>query len=254
MKRFETGLLIALCWAFLGVGCATQMGATKEKALAKEKLGNSLVQEGDYQGGLKELLGAADLAPESVSIQSAIGYTYQGLRNFDKAVLHYKKALELKPDNPEVQNNLGSVYGQMGKDEEAIALFKKAAENLLYRTRHFAYDNLGSVYRGRGNYQLAIENYQKAVELYPAYSPAYANMALAYEMLQEWNLAIGAYLKAIEISPESALFHLDLGRLYLRLNRQQEAANQLLATLSIDQTGPYGEEAKRLLRDIKKIQ
>jgi len=245
---------MTLCCSVLLFGCATSTTADKKTALAKEQLGNSLVREGDYQGGLKQLLEAAELDPESAGIQNAIGYTYQGLRDFDKAALHYKKALDLKPDYPEAQNNLGTVYGVQGRWDEAIALFQKAAENVFYRTRHFAYDNLGSVYRTRGDYRKAVENYKKAVELYPAYSPSYANMALAYEMLQQWDLAVEAHKKAIELSPDFAAFHLNLGRLFLRLGRQKEAADEFLATVKVDRTGPYGEEAKKLLREIKKTE
>ncbi|MBU2499093.1 MAG: tetratricopeptide repeat protein [Proteobacteria bacterium] len=254
MKRNPAGLLLVLSCSIFIFGCAANMTANKKTAQAREQLGNSLVREGDYQGGLKELLEAARLDPESESIQNAIGYTYQGLRDFDKAIQHYKKALELKSDYPEAQNNLGTVYGQLGRWEEAIALFQKAADNDFYRTRHFAYDNLGSIYRTRGDYRLAIKNYKKAVVFSPAYSPAYANMALAHEMLQEWDLAVEAHKKAIDISPELAVFHLNLGRLYLRLKRAQEAAEEFLATISLDRTGPYGEEAKKLLREVRKTE
>ena len=128
MKRNPAGLvLIVICSIFI-FGCAANMTANKKTAQAREQLGNSLVREGDYQGGLKELLEAGRLDPESASIQNAIGYTYQGLRDFDKAIRHYKKALELKPGYPEAENNLGTVYGQQGRWEEAIPLFQKAAD------------------------------------------------------------------------------------------------------------------------------
>ena len=254
MKRKTRGILIALCCSILLFGCATNMTADKKTALAKEQLGNSLVREGDYQGGLKQLMEAAKLDPERASLQNAIGYTYQGLRDFDKAASHYKKALDLKPDYPEAQNNLGTVYGVQGRWDEATPLFQEAGENVFYRTRHFAYDNLGSVYRTKGDYRKAVENYKKAAELSPAYSPAYANMALAYEMLQQWDLAVEAHKKAIELSPDFAAFHLNLGRLFLRLGRQQEAAEEFLATVKADRTGPYGEEAKKLLGEIRKTQ
>ena len=217
MKRRTGNILIVLCCALLLSGCATGMTKEKKTSLAKEQLGNSLVREGDYQGGLKELLDAAELDPQSESIQNAIGYTYQGLRDFDNAITHYKRALQLKPDFPDAQNNLGTVYGHQRRWEEAIPLFEKAGQNIFYRFRHFAYENLGSVYSARGDYRKAIENYRKAVEFSPAYSPAYAKMALAYERLQEWDKAIEAHRKAIDLSPDIAVFHLNLGRLCVRL-------------------------------------
>ena len=127
------------------------------------------VREGDYQGALKELLQADELDPENADIQNALGYTYQSLRLLDKAVIHFKKALELRADFPEAQNNLGTVYLMLKKWDMAAELFGKAAENILYRDRHSAYNNLGMVYHNKGQYRKAIQNYRKAVEIFKGF-------------------------------------------------------------------------------------
>lgn len=254
MRSIETSLLVFLSFSIVLWGCATGMTSTKKKAEVKERLGNSLVQEGKFQEGLKELLQAAELDPESAAIQNALGLAYQGLREFDKAISHYEKALELKRDFPEAQNNLGTVYASLGKWDTAILFFEKAADNVMYRTRYFAYHNLGSAYHRKGAYRKAIESYKRALEYFPGYGPAYDNMGLSHEALQEWELAIAAYKRSIEISADSPIPHLRLGGLYLKLNRQEDAAQELLATIRIDPTGPYGIEARKLLRQIRKTE
>jgi len=109
-------------------------------------LGDSLLQEGKYQDALRELLEAAEVDPENPGIQNSLGLAYQNLREYDKAVSHYKRALQLKPNFPEVANNLGTVYVLMGELDTAIVYFQKAADDVLYRTRHYAFMNLGSTY------------------------------------------------------------------------------------------------------------
>jgi len=251
MKKNATVLLIWLLISFLLTGCAGDTAARKKRAEAKERLGGSLIQKGDLLGGLKELLEAAELDPENADIQYALGLAYKNLREYDKSIFHFRKALKLKPDFPEAQNNLGTVYVILKDWDTALGMFKKAAENNMYRTRHIAYENLGSVFYNKREYKKAIQNYKKAVELYPRYSPAYDKMGLTYEKLTEWDLAVESYKRSIEYAPNRAISHLRLGRLYLRLDRHEEAAEELNKTIETDTTGFLAKEAKNLLRKVR---
>ena len=75
-------------------------------------------------------------------------------------------------------------------------------------------------------------------------------MGITYERLEEWDLAIEAYQNAIRYAPDTPVYHLHLGKLYLKLNRDQEAAEQLLQVIKNDDQGIYTQEAKRLLDQV----
>jgi len=124
----------------------------------------------------------------------------------------------------------------MKKWDLALESFNAAANNILYRTPHFAYNNMGLVYYNKGDYQNAIGSYKKALELAPDYSPCYENLARAYE--------------AIEYDPGYPASHFNLAKLYLKLNRAKEADRELKLTIEIDPKGRYGVEAMRLLRQL----
>jgi Tfp pilus assembly protein PilF len=255
MRQIKTALLFSLALLVLIGGCVTTTrSSTKKEVEAREQLGNSLLREGKYQDALEALLEAAKLDPDSASIQNALGLTYQSLKEYDQAILHYKRALQLKPNSPEIQNNLGTVYALLRQWDMAIVYFQKAADDVLYRTRHFAFLNLGAAYHRKGEYRKAIESYKRALEFFPGYSTAYDHMGLSYEALEEWDRAMGAYQRSIEIDPESPVPHLRLGSLYLQLNRHQEAAEEFLATIRTDPQGPYGQEARRLLEEAQKTE
>ena len=136
----------------------------------------------------------------------------------------------------------------------AIVYFQKAADDVLYRTRHFAFLNLGAAYHRKGEYRKAIESYKRAIEFFPGYNKAYDHMGLSYEALKEWDRAVEVYQRSIEIDPESPVPHLRLGSLYLQLNRHEEAAEELLATIRTDPQGPYGKEARKLLGEVRKTE
>ena len=253
MRKTSGPLFVILLVSGLLLGCATTQPVDgKKRADAKQQLGNSLLYEKNYQGAVKELREAAELDPENPNIQNSLGLAYQGLRLPERAIPHYQKAIQLKPDSPEFANNLGTAYAAAKQWDLAIQCFQRAADNYLYRTRHVAFDNLGSAYHNKGEYRRAIENFKKAVEYYKEYTPGYINMGISYEAMKEWDNAIAAYKKAAEIEPGSALPHLQLGDLYLRVNQQEAAVESLLIAITNDPNGPYGKAARDLLATTRK--
>jgi tetratricopeptide (TPR) repeat protein len=78
-------------------------------------------------------------------------------------------------------------------------------------------------------------------------------MGLSYEQLKEWDKAIEAYEKSIEFAPEFPASHLHLGKLYLQLNRLEEAEKELFKAMETDRAGTYAMEAKRLLDEMPAV-
>jgi Tfp pilus assembly protein PilF len=233
------------------LGCAQDRAALKKRAEARQSMGFSLIQDGQLEAGLNELIQAAKLDPENAEIQNAIALAYRDLGNTDEAIRHFRNALTLRPDYPDAENNLGTVYLIRREYENAIQHFEKASHSLSYRTPYMAYTNLGYAYHQMGRFQKAIEYYQKAVERNTRYSPAYDNMGLAYEMLGKGDRAADAYRQAIAAAPSSPLPHLHLARLLLKHNLHREAGESLIEVIRLDPQGSYGQEAKRLLDEIR---
>jgi tetratricopeptide (TPR) repeat protein len=142
----------------------------------------------------------------------------------------------------------------MGNYDMAIEAFRKAADDPLYRTRFLAFENMGAAYYNKGDYKTAIEYYRKAVDFAPDYANAYDDMGVSFDALKDWGNALAAYKRASELSPDVALYHLHLGRAYLHMNRQVEATEALLTAVNLDPQGRAGEEARRILNDMRKRQ
>jgi len=232
-------------------GCAANKVATRKRVQALEDLGNSLMQQGNLREGLEKLLEASRLDPENANIHNGLGLAYRDLGVYEKSIVHFKRALALRPEFPEAQNNLGTLYLLLREWDLALDCFQRAVSDILYRTPHFSYNNIGLAYYNKGDYQKAIENYQKALRSFPAYSLCYENLARAYEAINSFQAAIESYDKSITYAPNYPTPHLYLARLFLRLDRNEEAARELKLTMEIDPEGPYGNEAKRLLKDIE---
>ncbi|MCK8479713.1 DUF2911 domain-containing protein [Psychroserpens algicola] len=57
---------------------------------------------------------------------NALGYQMLGIKDYDKALMYFKKAVSLDPENPNVYDSLGEAYKMMGNKKEAIKNFKKS--------------------------------------------------------------------------------------------------------------------------------
>lgn len=251
MFENRKAILILTFLSILLTGCAENKALVKKKSQALEDLGNALIQQGDLRGGLEKLLEASKLDPKNANIHNELGLAYRDLRAYEKSAAHFKRALVLQPEFPEAQNNLGTLYLLLGEWDLAIACFQRAVSDILYKTPHFSYNNIGLAYYNKGDYQRAIENYQKALRFFPSYSLCYENLARAYEATKSFQAAIESYNKSISYGPSYPSAHFYLARLYLRLDRKDEAARELKLTMVLDPEGPYGKEAKRLLEDIQ---
>jgi type IV pilus assembly protein PilF len=247
--RLAAGLFCFLTFLAFS-GCVQDRAALQNRVQAKESLGLSLVGEGRLEAGLKELLEAEELSPESAEIKNGIGIAYRDLGSTDRAILYFERALKLNPNFAEAQNNLGTVYLMRKEWAPAIALFRKASENVLYPTPYMAYNNMGYAFFQMGEYDRALESYRKALERFPSYSPALGNQGLTYEAIQKWDEAIHSYENAIRHDPNAPLYSLLLGKLFLKLYMHKEASEELAKAVKKDSEGFYAEEAKRLLQKV----
>lgn len=94
------------------------------------------------------------------------GICYERAKQWDKAELDFKKALELSPDQPHVLNYLGYSWIDQGLHlDEAMDMIRRSVEQRP--DDGYIVDSLGWAYYRIGNYEEAVKNLERAVELKP---------------------------------------------------------------------------------------
>ena len=94
------------------------------------------------------------------------GICYERAKQWAKAELDFKKALELFPDQPHVLNYLGYSWIDQGAHlDEAMSMIKRSVEQRP--DDGYIVDSLGWAYYRLGNYDEAVKNLERAVELKP---------------------------------------------------------------------------------------
>jgi tetratricopeptide (TPR) repeat protein len=94
------------------------------------------------------------------------GICFERSKQWAKAELDFKKALELFPDQPHVLNYLGYSWIDQGAHlDEAMNMIKRSVEQRP--DDGYIVDSLGWAYYRLGNYDEAVKNLERAVELKP---------------------------------------------------------------------------------------
>ncbi len=186
------------------IACATAQptGDNIQSATAHYKIGVSYLNEAKAQQAFVEFHKAYELNPDDREVLNAIGIIY--LLYFDdtaKAIEFFEKAVKADPNYSEAYNNLGFAYEKLGQFDKAISFYKKAVSNLLYSTPEKAYISMGNSYYRLGKYEDAISSFKNAVNRAPDLSLPYMRMALCYNAMGRYGDASTAMTHAIKVDP-----------------------------------------------------
>lgn len=197
----KTRVLIVLIALSLVVSCASTSMESRQ-ASAHYKIGVAYLNQNMIQQAYVEFHKAYDLNPHDKEVLNAIGIIY--LLHFDepaKAIEFFGKAVEEDPNFSEGYNNLGYSYQKIGKFEKAISYYKKALSNPLYPTAEKAYANMGLSYYRLGRYNTALKAFKEALKREPSLVTAYMGLALCYNAMSRYGEASTAMTQAIKLDP-----------------------------------------------------
>jgi len=183
----------------------------------------------NYQKG--KLDNAVDYANKALAIRPAfdiyktLADIYIDKREFDKALVALRKAIEFDPDYIEGYFNIGLILQTQNRIAEAAEYYKKAIS--LKPDYYRAYDNLGAIYLDKGDLNESLSYYQKSMYLNPQNPDVYFNIANIYRSANNPAQAIEFYQKALNLKPNDAECYFTLGISYL-MNKQYDRSIEIL--------------------------
>ena len=226
MTRGARSRIVAVAFALAGgmlLSCSAPTADMKREASARMQMGVTYLEQRNLPAAMRELTKASKLDPENPEIDMTLGLAYQKRGDLEKAEEYLRSAVRKKPDYAEAHNNLGNLLGLQGKSEEAIREYEKAVANVLYPTPEYGYYNMGREYARLKDLPRADGMYQRAIALNPSFAEAYRGLAMVQSEKGEWKEAARTLERLVDVAPSHAPGWLDLGRLYLRLKRTEEA-------------------------------
>ncbi|MEO0981867.1 MAG: tetratricopeptide repeat protein [Pseudomonadota bacterium] len=114
----------------------------------------------------RDLVAAADLAPDEADVLNYLGYAWVDRgENIDEAFQLIKRAVELRPDAGYIVDSLGWAYYRLGMYDEAVRQLERAAE--LSPSDPEINDHLGDAYWRVGRRLEAGYQWRRALSLSP---------------------------------------------------------------------------------------
>jgi len=173
--------------------------------------------------------------------------TYLSLKQYDKVISDFTKAIELDPEVDYYYHARGLTYEFLKQYDKAISDYNKAIE--LNPANFIAYEARGRVYAFLKQYDKAMNDYNKIIEL--KLSPK-AKVAIAYSKLGAINLVLGkkkegisnlnksieTYTTEINKHPTNILYN-SRGWSYLWLGECEEAKSDFEKAIEIDKNFAY---------------
>ena len=107
-------------------------------------------------------------------VHNNLGLCYDDLKEYEKGIFHFEKAMAVNPNHPYGYQNIGGLYQQLKDWDKAIEYGRKAIELNSYPAAH---QSLGLAYLGAKDYERAAEQLEIAVEQLPTYKSAWLYLA-----------------------------------------------------------------------------
>jgi tetratricopeptide (TPR) repeat protein len=170
--------------------------------------------------------------------------------NRDDAIRHYEKVISLAPDFYPAYNNLGSDYLAKSNFDAARVQFERAIK--LNQSDSEAHLNLGNLLLMTRDYDGALSNVQEGLKRQPSSPFGHFLLGSIYERMGKLPDAERALRQALELDPKMSRVRLELVNLYLAQQKKSEASEELRAFLKDSPDDPFAPKARELLVRLQK--
>jgi len=175
------------------------------------------------------------------------------MKNYDGALLEYKKAVEVAPQQAGTHYHLGNAYWSLNMWDVATEEFR--AELANDSSNCLAQWKIGNIIlEQHGDSLEALKEVQKALDMCPDLTDARMDRARALIKLERPAEALTDLEQVVKAEPSEASTHFLLAQAYRGVGRTQEAQAQMKLFSELEQSAraKTAERAKEVLEEKNK--
>jgi len=165
--------------------------------------------------------------PTDSTILFKLGNEFFRAKQYNEAIIHYKKSLQQNPQDTNALYNLGLAYLACDKNlEKAKKLFTIISQ--LEPTNYKSFFKIAAIFEKNNQIDEAIDYYKKTIEINPKCTPAYTKLGVLYNTRQQRKRALYYLEKALELSPDNISLISLTGNVLNHLGQCKKAADMYL--------------------------
>ena len=232
-------LLRSLALAVLAAGCAAPQRANRDAnraAYSAYLRGLMLEREADLPGALDAYRLALEYDHRSPRLYARMGATHLKLGDTDQALRAFTRALELEPRHPEALRWVAMLHASQGQLDQAIAAYEELLA--LQPDDQFILSTLADLYVLQGQLEQAIGLYRRMIAENGSSSQLHFNLGVLCGRLERFDEAIQELSRAFELAPDSLEVRVALGLTYELSGRYPEAAAHYEDAIRFDPLNP----------------
>jgi tetratricopeptide (TPR) repeat protein len=191
-----------------------------------------------------------EIDPTSVWVYQISGEVMESMKNYDGALVQYKKAVELAPNQPGIHYLLGNAYWSLANWNDAAREFQaEIANDPSNCTAQWKIGN--AMLEQRLEPETALSNIDRALALCPGLVQAKADRARALIRMDRNEEAVTDLRAAEKISPEEPSIHFLLGQALRSLGRSAEAKAEMDTFTKLEENArnATAQRAKQVLEN-----
>ena len=172
----------------------------------------TLMKLNDSEESIKYAIKANMLDSDDYIFDFIIGTAYMKIKEFNKSIEPFKKALAKEPENLGILNSLGTACMAVGNTPDAIKYYHMALD--LNSSNPMAYYNLGSAYQIQQNHEEACKYLEKAVKLDDEDEGFKVALAMSEMKCERYEDAANVYKSLLVSHPEKENYKYNLVTCY----------------------------------------
>ena len=174
--------------------------------------------------------------PDNSDAYLNLGQHFRQLKNSDKALEFYDKAIRIEPTNRLALNNRANIFFDRGEFQKAISDYNVCLD--LDSMQLEATANRGIAFSRTGNWNSALSDLNKVLEMNPEYVTALSNRAYVFFQTGQFRNAIDDYSNYLKIKPESPDIYNSLGLTYSEIGDYEKAIQSFDKSIEINSKQP----------------
>jgi type IV pilus assembly protein PilF len=234
--------------------CTSSPSLDKERAALKMQLGVSHLENNNLPLALKELLEAEALDSKNALIQSNLGLVYFLRKKMDLSISHYSNAIKLNPQLTETKNSLARVYIEIKQYSKAETLLNSVIEDLTYTNMNSAYMNYGLMRFNQKRFADAKVLFRKVLETDRENCYAQIYLGRSYLDLVENQDAATQLEKAVPICLQLRVedAHYFSGIAYFRLGQKNKSLQRFQEVIKLFPDSTNAASSKKMIEIIQR--